>query len=41
MTCSEFTIYGNLVAVANVSLNSGTGGNLGKMNIVMRNGNKF
>lgn len=41
MSCDEFTIYGNLVAVANVSLNSGSGGNAGKMNIVMKNGNKF
>jgi len=41
MTCNEFTIYGNLVAVANVSLNSGTGGNAGKMRIIMKNGNVF
>jgi len=41
MKSSEFTIYGNLIAIANVSLNSGSGGNAGKMYIQMKNGNKF
>lgn len=41
MKSSEFTISGNLIAIANVSLNSGSGGNAGKMFIQMKNGNKF
>jgi hypothetical protein len=34
-------MYGSLIAVANVSLNSGSGGNAGKMTIIMKNGNIF
>lgn len=41
LKCEEFTMHGNLNAVANVSLNSGTGGNAGKMHIIMKNGNHF
>ena len=41
MKCDEFTLFGNLNAVANVSLNSGSGGNAGMMTVVMRNGNEF
>lgn len=38
MTCPEFTLYGNLVAFADVSLNSAVGGNEGITYIKMRNG---
>lgn len=41
MKCEEFTMHGYLNAVVNVSLNSGSGGNSGIMNIEMKNGNKF
>lgn len=34
-------MYGNLVAFANVGLNTGTGGNAGTMHIVMENGSHF
>lgn len=41
MTCPEFTLYGNLVAFADVSFNSAVGGNEGVMHIIMRNGTHF
>lgn len=41
MECPEFTIYGNLVAFADVSINSAVGGNQGIMHIKMRNGTHF
>ena len=41
MKCDEFTLYGNLIPIANVSLNSGWGGNIGRMNVIMKNGNHF
>ena len=41
MKCDEFTLYGNLIPIANVSLNSGWGGNTGRMHVVMKNGNHF
>lgn len=41
MKCKEYTMYGNLVAFANVGLNTGIGGNSGAMHIVMENGSHF
>ena len=41
MKGEEFTVYGNLVAVANVGLNCASGGNGGKMHVVMGNGRRF
>jgi hypothetical protein len=41
MTCEEFTMYGNLVAFADVSINSAVGGNEGLTYIKMKNGNEY
>ena len=41
MTCPEFTMHGNLVAFADLSLNSAVGGNEGITYIKMRNGSEF
>ena len=38
MECPEFKLYGNMLAFADVGLNSGVGGNLGVMHIIMKNG---
>lgn len=38
MECPEFKLYGNLIAFADVGLNSGVGGNLGIMHIIFKNG---
>lgn len=34
-------MYGNLVAFANMGLNTGVGGNSGTMNILFKNGTHF
>jgi len=41
MKCDEFTLYGNLIAAADIGLNSATGGNDGLLNVVFKNGNHF
>lgn len=41
MKHEDFTLFGNLNAVANVGLNSANGGNIGVMNILFRNGSHF
>jgi hypothetical protein len=41
MTCEQFTLHGNLVAFADVGLNSGVGGNQGILNIKFKNGTHF
>ena len=41
MTCPEFTMYGNLVAFADIGLNSAVGGNEGNLSINFKNGSLF
>ncbi len=41
MTCPEYTMYGNLIAFAQLGLNSAVGGSQGIMYVKMKNGYEY